>query len=76
MAEVPAPQVVVVVQQAPVAAEPVQKCCMCIDIPCGITILMILEIIYTVFLVITLMGIFALGALAMAADGGSGKRCS
>jgi hypothetical protein len=69
-------QQIVVIQQAPAAVEPEQKCCMCLDIGCGLTTLMVFEIIYMVIFVIFLaMVVFIGGAVAAtgaaASDSGS-----
>lgn len=60
-------QQVVVQGQQPSQVEPEQKCCVCIEIPCGATILMIIEIIYQVVFIIFLVGVFFLGAVAKGA---------
>ena len=59
------PTVIVVQQQAaPVAVEAEQKCCMCIDIPCGITTLLVFEILYLIGFIIFIMGVLFVGAVA------------
>ena len=67
------PQVVVVQQQAPVAVEPVQKCCMCIEIPCGAITLMVLEIFYLIGFVLFLIGALFVGAVASGANMGQNE---
>ena len=55
---------VIVVQQEAVKVEAESKCCLCMDVPCGLTTLMVLEIFYVIYFVIMVSGFIALGALA------------
>ena len=67
------PQVIVVQQAAPAAVvEPEMNCCGCIEVKCGITTLMILEVFYLIgFIIIMATVVLAaafVGAVAGAAD--------
>jgi len=67
------PQVIVVQQAAPAAVvEPEMNCCGCIEVKCGITTLMVLEIFYLIgFIVIMATVVLAaafVGAVSSAAD--------
>jgi len=43
-------------------------CCGCMDVPCGMTTLVILEVFYIIGFLVTIMGLFAAGALVSAAN--------
>merc|ERR1712086_892250 len=59
------PQVIVVQQQqAAVTVEAETKCCFCMDVPCGLTTLMILEIFYVIYFCMMVASFLAAGALA------------
>ena len=67
-------QTVVVVQSAPAAApEPEHNCCGCIEVKCGLTTLMVFEVLYLIgFVVIVVMAMTAAALVKGAAAVGDG----
>jgi hypothetical protein len=61
--------VVVVQQQQPAAQEEKVTCCGCFEIPCGMTTLMVIEILYIIGLIIAVAGMMVVGAVASGVGG-------
>jgi len=60
-------QVIVVQQQAPAKVEPEHKCCGCIEIVCGLTTLMVLEVFYLIGFVFIVATVVFIGGVASSA---------
>ena len=48
-------------------------CCGCMDVPCGMTTLIIFEVFYVIGFLLTVMGMFAMGAVVKASNSGYGN---